>query len=155
VIVTVADIARMTVPAVGYVGPVVVDDGTGMTTPFTVSPATRFAVNAPCLDVPVVASVPADAPFTVRCVLPFASPVTVCVLDWLTVLLLLSRLVAVPVTVTVVVAVFVVLSIFACVTPALVVYFETRVTTKPSRVVVGPHVTRPVVAEYTHVVPSS
>ena len=84
-IVTVADIARMTVPAVGYAGPVV-DEETGMTTAFTVSPVTRFAVNAPCVDVPVVVSVPADAPFTVRCVLPFASPVTACALDWLTTL---------------------------------------------------------------------
>src|SRR4051812_6747629 len=76
-IVTVADIARMTVPAVGYVGPVLVLVGTGMTTAFTVSPVTRIAVNAPCDDVPVVVSVPFDAPFTVRCVLPFASPVIV------------------------------------------------------------------------------
>ena len=46
VIVTVADIARMTVPAVGYGwGFAVV--ATGTTTAFTVSPATRFAVNAP------------------------------------------------------------------------------------------------------------
>jgi hypothetical protein len=56
------------------------------------------------------------------------------------------------VTVTVVAAVFVVLSIFDCVVPPAVVYFETRVTTNPSRVVVGPHVTRPVVVEYAHVV---
>ena len=120
--VTVADIARITVPEVGYEGPVPLDE-TGMTTAFTVSPVTRFAVNAPCVDVPVVVSVPADAPFTVRCVLPLARPVTVCVLDWLTTLLLLSRRVAVPVTVTVVVAVLVVLSIFYCVAPAAVVYF--------------------------------
>jgi hypothetical protein len=52
-----------------------------MTTALTVSPVTRVAVNAPWLDVPVVVSVPADAPFTVRCVLPLANPVTVCVLD--------------------------------------------------------------------------
>jgi len=64
--VTVADIARITVPEVGYEGPVPLDE-TGMTTAFTVSPVTRFAVNAPCVDVPVVVSVPADAPFTVRC----------------------------------------------------------------------------------------
>ena len=57
----------------------VVDAETGITTAFTVSPVTRFAVNAPCVDVPVVVSVPADVPFTVRCVLPLASPVTVCV----------------------------------------------------------------------------
>lgn len=113
-IVTVALMARMTVPAVGYVL-VVVLVGTGMTTPVTVSPATRFALNAPCDDVPVVFSVPADAPFTVRCVLPFARPVTVRVLDSLTTLLLLSRRVTVPLTVTAVTTVFVVLSIFSCI----------------------------------------
>jgi hypothetical protein len=74
-IVTVALIARMTVPAVGYGGVVLV--GAGMTTPLIVSPVTRIAVKAPCRDVPVVFSVPDDAPFTVRCALPFASPVTV------------------------------------------------------------------------------
>jgi hypothetical protein len=75
-IVTVALMARMTVPAVGYVC-VVVLVGAGMTTPLVVSPATRLAVNAPCDDVPLVLSVPDDAPFTVRCVLPLASPVIV------------------------------------------------------------------------------
>ena len=43
-IVTVADIARITVPAVGYEGPVP-EFETGMTTAFTVSPVTRDAVN--------------------------------------------------------------------------------------------------------------
>ena len=36
-----------------------------MTTALMVSPVTRLAVNAPCEDVPVVFSVPADAPFVV------------------------------------------------------------------------------------------
>jgi len=75
VIVTVADIARVTVPAVGY-GRGFAVVATGTTTAFTVSPATRFAVNAPWLDVPVVVSVPAELLFTVRCVLPAARPVT-------------------------------------------------------------------------------
>jgi hypothetical protein len=75
-IVTVADIARMTVPAVGYVCPLVAV-WTGMTTPVTVSPAERLAVNAPCIDLPVVDSVAADVPLTVRFVLPGARPVTV------------------------------------------------------------------------------
>jgi hypothetical protein len=147
---TVADIARITVPAVGYEGPVLVLVGAGMTTPFTVSPVTRVAVNAPCIDVPVVVSVPADAALTVRCALPFARPVTVCVLDSFTVLLLLSRRVDVPVTVMAVVALFVVLSTLDCATPAAVVYFETRVTVNPSRVVLGPQVTDPVLLEKTH-----
>ena len=82
-------------------------------TALTVSPVTRFAVKVPCADVPVVDSVPADAPFTVRCVLPLARPVTVSVLDSFTVLLLLSRRVAVPETVTVAVIAFVVLSCLA------------------------------------------
>ena len=115
--------------------------GTGIMTFLTVSPVTRFAVNAPWLDVPVVVSNPADAPFTVRCVLPFASPVIVCELDSSTTLLLLSRRVAVPVTFTVVTAVLVVLSGFDCATPAAVVYFAVVVIVKPSRVVFGPHVT--------------
>jgi len=84
--VTVADIARITVPAVGYEGPVLELVGAGITTALIVSPVTRFAVNAPWLDVPVVVSVPADVPFTVRCVLPLANPVTVCVLDSFTTL---------------------------------------------------------------------
>ena len=74
--VTVAFMTRMTEPAVGY-GRGVAVLGAGMTIPLTVSPATRFAVNAPCVDVPVVVSVPADAPFTVRCTAPAANPVMV------------------------------------------------------------------------------
>jgi hypothetical protein len=89
----------------------------------------------------VVVSVPADAPFTVRCVLPFARPAIVWELDSSTTLLLLSRRVDVPVTLTVVTAVFVVLSGFDCATPAVVVYLAVVVIVKPSRVVVGPHVT--------------
>src|SRR5947209_2119999 len=131
--VTVADIPRITVPAVGYVGPVVELEGAAMTTALMVSPVTRFAVNAPWLDVPVVASAPADTAFTVRCALPFARPVMVCMLDSFTTLLLLSRLVAVPVTVTVVTAELVVLSGLDCATPAAVVYFAVLVTTRPSR----------------------
>src|SRR5215213_11056454 len=76
VIVTVAVIERVIEPAVGY-GRVLVLVGTGMTTALIVSPATRLAVKAPFSDVPVVVSVPADVPFTVRCALPFAKPVTV------------------------------------------------------------------------------
>src|SRR4051812_12716206 len=95
VIVTVALIARITLPAVGY-GCVFVVDAAGITTPLVVSPATRFAVNAPCGEVPVVFSEPAEAPLTVRCALPLARPVTVCVLVSLITLLLLSRRVAVP-----------------------------------------------------------
>jgi len=109
--------------------------GAGMTTFLIVSPATRLAVNAPCGDFPVVFSLPADAPLTVRWALPLASPVTVCVLVSLTTLVLLSRRVAVPPTVTVVVMVFVVLSGFCCTVPEVVVYFDTRVTVNPSRVV--------------------
>src|SRR6266550_5951727 len=120
-----------------------------MTTPLIVSPATRFAVNAPCEDVPVVFSVPADVPFTVRCVLSFARPVTVWLLDSFTTLLLLSRRVAVPLTVTVETTVFVVLSRACCTCPAVVVYFETRVTLSPSRVV-AVQVTRPVPLENEH-----
>jgi hypothetical protein len=75
-IVIVADIARMTVPDVGYEGPLLLVSA-GMTTAFTVSPVDRAAVKAPRAEVPVVVSVPADAPFTVRCVLPLARPVTV------------------------------------------------------------------------------
>ena len=145
-IVTAADIARITVPAVGYEGPVP-ELETGMTTALTVSPVTRAAVNAPWLDVPVVVSLPFDAPLTVRWVLPFASPVMVCVLASSTMLLLLSRRVAVPVTLIVVTAVFVVLSGFDCATPAAVVYFAVLVTVSPSRVVFGPHVTTPVLLE--------
>ena len=115
--------------------------GTGITTFLTVSPVTRFAVNAPCIVVPVVVSDPADTPFTVRCVLPFARPVIVCELDSSTTLLLLSRRVAVPATFTVVAAVFVVLSGFDCANPAAVVNLAVVVIVKPSRVVFGPHVT--------------
>jgi hypothetical protein len=113
-----------------------------------VSPAARFAVNAPCRDVPVVVSVPVDVPFTVRCALPFARPVTVCVLASFTSLLLLSRRVTVPLTVTVETIVFVVLSGFSWTTPAVVVIFDTRVTVRPCIVFV--QVTRPVLLENVH-----
>src|SRR4051794_26572734 len=120
VIVTVALIARMTVPAVGYGrGDAVV--ALGITIPRSVSPVPRFALNAPCDDVPVGASAPAEAPFPERCALPLARPVTVCVLDSLTTLLLLSRRVAVRLTVTVVATAFVVLSMACCPVPAVVV----------------------------------
>src|ERR1041385_4623506 len=87
--VTVADMERMTVPAVGY-GCELVDDCAGMTTFVTVSPAARLAVNAPALVLPVVDSVPDDVPFTVRLALPGARPVTVWLLFSLTVLVLVS-----------------------------------------------------------------
>ena len=68
--------ARITVPAVGYVGPL--DDvGMGTISPVVVSPAVRVAVNSPRLEVPFVDSVDDEAPFTVRCVLPLARPLTV------------------------------------------------------------------------------
>jgi hypothetical protein len=51
-----------------------------------VSPAVRVAVNAVSSSVPFVVSLPADAPFTVLCVLPVARPVTVKSLELLTVL---------------------------------------------------------------------
>src|SRR5512146_2934285 len=145
--VTVTLIARITVPAVGY-GNVVVLAGTGITTLLTVSPATRLAVNAPCGDLPVVFSVPADAPSIVRLVLPLARPEMVSLLDSLTTLVLLSRRVTVPFTVTVVATVLVRLSIFGCGWPDAVVYFEIRVTVSPLRVV--EQVTRPVALEYEH-----
>jgi hypothetical protein len=61
-----------------------------------VSPAVRFAVNAPSRDVPVVVSVLAEAPFTVR--FAVSKPAIVCELEALITLLLLSRRVAVPLT---------------------------------------------------------
>src|SRR6476620_8801876 len=67
---------RIVVPAVGYAG-VVLFDATGITSPVVVSATVRDALKLPRDDVPVVDSVPADAPSTVRCVLPCASPVTV------------------------------------------------------------------------------
>src|SRR6187455_686527 len=73
---------RIVVPAVGY-GRVVVLVATGITRPVVVSPTVRLAVKLPRVDVPVVDSVPADAPLTVRCVLPCASPVTVRLLELL------------------------------------------------------------------------
>ncbi len=115
-----------------------------MTTAFTVSPDVRFAVNAPCLDVPVVVSVPADVLFTVRCELVDARPVTTWLLDDAIVLVLLSRRVLVPLTFAVVVTVFVVdVSNADCATPATFWNLIVRVTVMPLRVV-GPHVTRPV-----------
>ena len=54
------------------------------------SPTVRDAVKLPRDDVPVVDSVPADAPFTVRSVLPCASPVTVRVLELLIVVVAVS-----------------------------------------------------------------
>ena len=66
------------------------------------------------MDVPTVDSVPDDVPFTVRCVLVYARPVTVWLLVAFTVLMLLSRRVDVPVTVVFDATTFVVLSIFAC-----------------------------------------
>ena len=54
------------------------------------SPTVRDAVKLPRDDVPVVDSVPADAPSTVRCVLPCASPVTVRVLELLIVVVAVS-----------------------------------------------------------------
>ena len=99
------------------------------------SPAVRFAVNAPSGDLPFVVSDPADEPLNVRRVLPLASPVTVCVLVSSTTLVLLSRRVAVPFAVVVVAIVFVVLSIFSCAWPAPFLKLDTRVTVKPSRVV--------------------
>src|SRR5690348_9880071 len=71
---------RMVVPAVGY-GRVVAFGSIGITNPEVVSPTVRDAVKLPRDDVPVVDSVPADAPSTVRWVLPCASPVTVRELD--------------------------------------------------------------------------
>ena len=76
VICTVLDIERVMLPPVGY-GNRFADVGTGITTSFTASLAVRFAVNAPCCDVPVVFSVLDDVLFTVRDVFPFARPVTV------------------------------------------------------------------------------
>ena len=52
-------------------------DATGITSPVVVSPTVREALKLPRDEVPVVDSVPAVAPSTVRCVLPCASPVTV------------------------------------------------------------------------------
>src|SRR4051812_35843102 len=118
-----------------------------MMIPVIVSPAVRFDVNAPAFDVPVLDSVLADTAATVRCLLPVARPETVWLLVSFTTLFLLSRRVAVPVTNAVVTTVFVVLSRFDCATPAAVVYLFVRVTMRPSRVVVGPQVTMPVVAE--------
>jgi hypothetical protein len=141
VMVTVAAIARMTVPAVGY-GCSFVVVAAGMTTAVTVSPVVRFAVNAPSFDLPVLDSVAADVPLTVRFVLPGARPATVWLLVSFTVLVLLSRRVVVPATVTFVLTVFVVLSSFGCAPPAVVRYCETRVTVNPS-CVVGPQVTTP------------
>jgi hypothetical protein len=94
------------------------DDEDGITTFWTVSPATRFDVNAPWSELPVVDSEPADAPLIVRWVLPLASPVTVCALVSSTTLMLLSRRVAVPFTVVAVETTFVVLSGFSCAWPA-------------------------------------
>src|SRR5690348_2301796 len=74
--VTVTFMWRITVPALGYVGPVVAD-GIGITRPEVVSPAVRVAVKSAVLVLPVVLSEPADMPSTVRCVLPVARPPTV------------------------------------------------------------------------------
>ena len=116
----------------------------GITTAFTVSPDVRFAVNAPCEDVPVVVSVPVDVLFTVRCVLVGARPVTTWLLDDAIVLLLLSRRVIVPLTFAVVVTVFVVtVSNADCAAPAAFWNLIVRETAMPLRVV-GPHVTTPV-----------
>ena len=92
------------------------------------SPAVRFAVNAPSCDVPVADSVPADALFMVRPVLPGAKPDTVWLLDMSIVLELLSRRVDVPFTATFVVTEFVVVSNFACDAPAVVLNWNDRVT---------------------------
>ena len=76
VICTVVEMERVIEPAVGN-GNQFVAVGNGITTPFTSSLATRFDVNAPCFDVPVVFSVLDDVLFTVRDVLPLARPLTV------------------------------------------------------------------------------
>src|SRR5829696_7170279 len=80
---------RIVVPAVGY-GRAVVLVATGITRPVVVSPTVRVAVKLPRDDVPVVDSVPADAPFIVRCVLPCARPVTVRELELLIVVVAVS-----------------------------------------------------------------
>src|SRR5512132_777704 len=80
---------RMVVPAVGY-GRVVAFDSIGITNPEVVSPTVRDAVKFPRDEVPVVDSVPADAPSIVRCVLPWASPVTVRELELLIVVVAVS-----------------------------------------------------------------
>src|SRR5215212_6687220 len=80
---------RMVVPAGGY-GRVVVVVATGITSPVVVSPTVRVAVKLPRDEVPVVDSVPADAPSIVRCVLPCASPVTVRELELLIVVVAVS-----------------------------------------------------------------
>jgi hypothetical protein len=61
-----------------------------------VSPMTRCAVCAPSSFVPVVLSVPAEVPFTVRSVLPDASPATVRSLSCSTSLVVPFRRVVVP-----------------------------------------------------------
>src|SRR5689334_18250144 len=143
VIVTLADIERMIWPAVGY-GRVLTVVARGITTAFTVSPDVRFAVNAPCIDVPVVVSDPADVLLTVRCELVAARPVTTWLLDDAIVFLLESRRVVVPLTFAVVVTVFVVdVSKADCAAPAAVWNLIVRVTVMPLRVV-GPQVTMPV-----------
>ena len=60
------------VPAVGYGARLRAAVPRGITTPLIVSPAKRLAVNAPIEEVPVVFSVPADAPWILSCVFPFA-----------------------------------------------------------------------------------
>src|SRR5262245_62015809 len=100
-------------------------------------------------DVPLVFSEPADTPSSFRCVLPFARPVTVWLLDSLMSLFTLSRRVTVPVTDTVLTTVFVVVSIFDCGLPPASVYLNVGVMVRPPRVCF-PHVTRPVLLENAH-----
>ena len=84
-----AEMLRIVVPAVGY-GRSVVFVGTGITRPVVVSPTVRVAVKLPRDEVPVVDSVPADAPLTERWVLPCARPVTVRELELLIVVVAVS-----------------------------------------------------------------
>lgn len=68
--------------------------------PDVVSPMMRATENVPAVSLPVVASVPADVPFTVRCVAVLARPVTVRSDECETVVTSPSRRVCVPDTVT-------------------------------------------------------
>src|SRR5438105_12437736 len=133
---------RTTRPAVGKVGR---PSCSGMTTPLVVSATRRDAVkDVPSPVLPDDCSVPLDLPFTVRCVLPGASPLTVRSLVCTTVdVTLPSWRVTVPLTETCSLIVFVDELGAACAMPAASVNAKDREMVRPRRVTSG-HETRPV-----------
>jgi hypothetical protein len=109
----------------------------------TVSPARRSAVKSPVRSVPVVTSWPRAVPFTVRWVLPLASPDTVRSLWLSTWLVAPSRRVTVPVTETwVLIELVVWLSKADCTLPFASRYWADRRMVSPFRVI-GGQTTRP------------